>query len=190
MSKTGMLAAVSAAVAGAAAGETVTVDASMSADNVKKYFPDVAAALIAEGKTAGKAEGVTEGQKAEHDRLAAIDKLAMPGNEAIIAAHKADMTKTAADAAIAIVEADKAARASRMEALKTDDRQVQVRSEPANTGAAASKPSTEGLTGEAKYKAEWAGNPDLAKEFSSEAAYITFRTMDDAGRIKIKGRAA
>lgn len=185
MKNGGMLAAVAAA-AGMASSEDITVDANL----IKVHFPEVAAALIGEGKAEGRTEGKSEGQKAEHDRLAAIDKLAMPGNEAIIAAHKADMTKTAADAAIAIVEADKEARSKQLGALKTDDKQVQIRSEPANPGSAASKPSTAGLTGEAKYKAEWAGNPDLAKEFSSEAAYIAFRSMDDAGRIKIKGRAA
>lgn len=177
MQNGGMLAAVAAA-AGFASSENITVDAAF----VKQHFPAVAASLSSEGKA--------EGQKAEHDRLAAIDKLAMPGNEAIIAAHKADMSKTAADAAIAIVEAEKDARSKQLAALKTDDEQVKVRSEPANPAAGASKPSTEGLSGEALHKAEWAGNPDLAREFSSEAAYLSFRKMQSEGRVKIKSNAA
>ena len=48
----------------------------------------------------------------------------MPGHEAIIAAHKKDPAKTPADAAMAVIAAEKAAMGTRREALKEDEEKL------------------------------------------------------------------
>ncbi len=196
MSKTGMLAAVSAAAAGvaASAGE-ITVDAA----SVKKYFPDVAAALIAEGKAEAKsgAQADTDaahkaGAAAERERIIAIEQAALPGHEALVAAHKADGSKSAGDLALAIVAAEKATRAGQLAALDADEKGVKVPTQPANPAAAApGKAALEGKEGVDKYKAEWSADPKLADEFTNFEAYAALRSMEEQGRVKVyKSRAA
>jgi hypothetical protein len=75
--KAGMLAAVSAAAAGAAAGETVDVA------YLKANHPDLAAALIAEGKAEAKAETVKVAQSAS----AKCDKPETKAGEPAVAAN-------------------------------------------------------------------------------------------------------
>lgn len=183
--KAGMLAAVSAAAAGAAAGETVDVA------YLKANHPDLAAALIAEGKAEAKAEAKADveaarkaGADAERERILGIEKAALPGHEAIVAAHKADATKTPADTAMAIIEAEKATRSSQLAALDKDEQQVKVRSEPANP-ASASSDKHAGKTGAELWKAEYAVSKELQAEFGSEAAYVAFKRADASGQARI-----
>lgn len=170
MTNSGMLAAVATA-AGVTAAEPITVDAAFMA----QHFPETARALRAEGA------------EAERTRMLGIEKVALPGHEAIIAAHKADGSKTPADAAMAIIAAENATRGKMLAALDADEKLMKgLRSEPAN-GLEPARNSTEGLSGEALWKAEFAKDPALAKEFSSEAAYCSYRKMQDSGRVKIMG---
>lgn len=175
--KAGMLAAVSAAAAGAAAGETVDVA------YLKANHPDLAAALIAEGKADVEAARKA-GADAERERILGIEKAALPGHEAIVAAHKADATKTPADTAMAIIEAEKATRSSQLAALDKDEQQVKVRSEPANP-ASASSDKHAGKTGAELWKAEYADSKELQAEFGSEAAYVAFKRADASGQARI-----
>lgn len=48
----------------------------------------------------------------------------MPGHEAIITAHKADATKTPADAAMAVIAAENAARAGKIQHLEADEKKL------------------------------------------------------------------
>ena len=62
----------------------------------------------------------------------------MPGHEAIIAAHKADATKTPADAAMAVITAEKALMGSRKSSLQSDeDKLAGLKSAPAPVAPAA-----------------------------------------------------
>lgn len=170
MSKdTGMMAAVAAA-AGLSEDEPVEINAAF----VKQYFPAVAAELV------------KQGAKAELDRIAGIEKAALPGHEKIIAAHKADASKTPADAMQAVIEAERASRGKHLAALDTDEAKVKgLRSEPANgTETETNKPGY-GLEGDAKWKAEYAGLKDLQAEFLTEAAYLGFKRADARGAVKI-----
>ena len=106
MSKNGLLAAVAlAAGLDDEKAKTITVDAAF----IKQNFAAVAAQLA------------NEGADAEVARISAIDAAAMPGHEAIITAHKADRTKTAGDAALAINAAERASMAAMKASLKADE---------------------------------------------------------------------
>lgn len=183
MTKSALLASVAAA-AGLSAGTDVTVTASL----IEEHFPDVASALVAKGK----AEGAKAGADAERARIAGIEAAALPGHEAIIKAHKDDPSKSPADAAMAVLNAEKAVRAGQLAALDKDEKQVKVGSEPANPApASTSAAKPEGLEGEAAWKAEFAGSKDLQAEFGTEAAYVALRRAEANGRVKrLKNRAA
>lgn len=168
MQNGGMLAAVSAAV-----GESNADDIVVDAAYIKTQFPSVAAALIGEG------------QQAERERILGIEKAALPGHEAIIAAHKADGSKTPADAAMAIIAAENETRGRQMAALKTDEEQVKVRSEPANPAGPSAESSLAGKTGEDLWKAEYEASADLRKEFASVGEYVAFKRAEGSGQARI-----
>lgn len=88
----------------APAKPTITVDA------IKAEHPDVAAALVAEGRE--------EGARAERERISGIEAMAMPGYEKIVADAKADGKSTGADVAAKIVTAQKAEGAERLEQMR------------------------------------------------------------------------
>lgn len=170
MSNDGMMAAVAmAAGLDEATAKTVEVNAAF----IKQHFGAVASELVNEGKSA------------ERERITSIEAAAMPGHEAIIRAHKADPTKTAADAALAVISAENATRASHLKALDADEAKVKgLRSEPAN-GAEAEKPAGHGLVGDAKWKAEFGASEEIQAEFKTEAKYLAFRNAEASGLVKI-----
>lgn len=121
MSKNGMMAAVAAA---AGLGEDQAESLKIDAGFIAAHFPDVASALR------------EEGARAEQDRLAGIDAAAMPGHEAIIAAHKADRGKTGGDAALAVLAAERAKLASAKSSLDDDEKKLAGLKASGETGPA------------------------------------------------------
>ena len=125
MSKNGLLAAVAlAAGLDDEKTKTITVDAAF----IKQNFAAVAAQLA------------NEGADAEVARITAIDAAAMPGHEAIITAHKADRTKTAGDAALAINAAEKAKLVALKGSLVEDDKKLAGLTAAPTSGGAQDKP--------------------------------------------------
>lgn len=122
MSNSGMMAAVAAAAGlGVEQAENLIVDTKL----IETHFPEIAAAFR------------DDGARAEHDRIASIEAVAMPGHEAIIAAHKADRSKTGADAALAVIAAENKARAAAKASLDADE--VKLRGLKASTGESPSE---------------------------------------------------
>jgi hypothetical protein len=175
MSKSGMLAAVATA-AGLDASQPVT----LTADLVAEHFPGVAADLA------------KRGAETERTRIAAIDAAALPGHEGLVAAYKADGTKTAGDLALAIIGEEKKARAAQLGNLEKDEQQMRgLRSQPAN-GSEPERPANPlaGLSGEALWKAEFAQSEDVRAEFTgNEQAYVSFRKAETEGRARIFNKA-
>ena len=102
-----------AAVAAAAAGTAVASKPEpLTADRVKAEHPAVYDAIF------------TAGAAAEQARVIGIEQAAMPGHEAVITAMKADRSKTPADAAFAVISAEKTARASHLASLSADEQAV------------------------------------------------------------------
>lgn len=172
MKNSGMIAAVALA---AGISEEQASKIEINAAFIKQYLPSVAGELT------------NEGVKAERERIAGIEAFSLPGHEKIIAAHKADSTKTPLDAGLAVASAQREILAAQVKNLETDETRVTgLRSETANRAEPGPK-STAGLEGEAKHKAEWAADPKIRAEFSSEAAYLSLRKMEDDGRVKVLG---
>lgn len=110
-----------------ASGATAQENSSMKDDN-KDVTPE-AKALTKEEIEAQYPEFVTawktDGATAERDRLAGIDALAEPGHETLITACKDDADCTPETAAFRIKLAEKTANAQRLEALKTDEDELE-----------------------------------------------------------------
>lgn len=98
-------------------------------------FPDLCAQLVAQGV----AQGMKDGAAAEHARIAGIEAAMLPGHEKIIAAHKADPTKTPADASLAVITAERARGSNHLAALAADEGKVADLSSQAS-GAGGEKP--------------------------------------------------
>lgn len=164
-----------AAVAEAAAGADVRADDApaptppLTIDAIKSDHPDLAKALHEEGFTAGV--------KAENARIAAIEENALPGHEALIAAHKADPSVTAEASAIAVLKAERANPRTPRETLAALDKAAEgVESRPSasgDSGSAAPKATTpEG------WKAEWEASKDLQKEYPTVDAYVAIKKRE------------
>lgn len=141
MKNTGMLAAVAAA---AGLDHAQAGSFTLSAESLAEHFPDVASAVQAAGYEKGKLEGMAAGAKAERERIAGIEAAAMPGHEAIIAAHKADANKTPADAALAVIAAERGAMATRKDSLAADEDRLKS----LNSAAAPMAPAGAVITGD------------------------------------------
>lgn len=127
----------------------------LTVDKVKAEAPEIAKALIDEGRaTAAQsiADARAEGARAELARVAAIDALATPGHEKLIAELKADGKTTGPEAAVRIVQAEKG---------KRDAALANLRSDAAGAGVAAAQIETAGAG---------AGEKKEVKSFDPRAA--------------------
>lgn len=105
-------------------------------------YPALVEAIQAEARAVGLAAGA----RAERERIQAIEKVALPGHEALIAAAKADGKSSAGDVAQAIVAAEKISGTKALAAAAADDLAV-AGAKPALTsiGAGAEKRSARDL---------------------------------------------
>jgi hypothetical protein len=126
MKNDGMMAAVALA---AGLDETTAKTLKVDAAFIKQHFARVADELAGEGATA------------EQQRIAGIEAAAMPGHEEIIKAHKADVSKTPADAALAVIGAEKAKLAAMKGSLEADEKKLKgLKSVATATGDTPEKP--------------------------------------------------
>ena len=88
---------VASAIIASAHGEQPEI----TADLIREKHPEIAALFVKEGEE----KGMQKGAQAEAERLAAIDAVAMPGYEDIVAEAKKDSNKSANDVKVAIYDA-------------------------------------------------------------------------------------
>lgn len=170
MRNQGMMAAVALA---AGLNEVAAADIAVDAAFLSTHFPDLVSGFKTEGATA------------ERERIAAIDAAALPGHEALVAKAKAE-GMTAGDFALAVVAAERSARASMAASLDTDEATLKgLRSEPANGVATKTPQDQPALTGEALWKSEFAASQKLQGEFASEEGYLAFKRAEARGGIKV-----
>lgn len=148
----------------------------------------------AEGVTAGKAEGEKVGREAgaiaERDRILGIEKIAMPGHEESVAAFKADGKTTPAEAAMAILAAEKAKGGKMLDALKVDGltgAAAAVAAQPATPQKADSAKILADTTQpiEVRCKAAWDADASLQAEFGSLSTLVAYETAKASGQARI-----
>lgn len=133
----------------------------------------VRAAALEEGRAAGIA--------AETQRIMDIEANALPGHDALVASLKADGKTTGAEAAVKILQAEKAKSATRLAAIREDAQVVANVPSVAAPGAAVAddgKPKTD-----SELQAEWEKTAALRSEFADVKSYVAFEKAQAAGRI-------
>lgn len=109
----------------------------VTAASIKADHPQVAEALIQEGRQlgiqAGRAEGIEAGAQAERDRLVSIEAATLPGYEAIAAEARADGKTTGPQVAMKIVAAQRAEQSSQLGKIRAQAPAAVAASSPPNT---------------------------------------------------------
>lgn len=149
---------------------TKTKGIKMEKDEKQAIAPEVAQALRAEGA------------KAEHDRLAALEEVAIAGHEDLLAKAKADPNMTAEKLALEIVKAEKAKGSEYLATLKKAEADM-----PQVEAMKPAAPVSTGATAEERAEHEWEHNAEIRKEFDGDkAAYMAFAVAQENGQIKIQ----
>lgn len=161
----------------AEAQSTSKGESSMDVQKLKAEHPEVAEALIAEGRQAGAA--------AECQRIKDVEALSMPGHEALIASLKFDGKTSGPEAAVKVLQAENAKRESRVAALRADAGDATVRH------AAAPEPGDDD-------KEDGEDDDDMDADDDSASASPTggkppkkakLANVADAGRVAAQARA-
>ena len=149
----------------------------MDIKTLRENHPEIAQALVAEGEAQGKLAGA----EAERQRIRDVEAQALAGHEALINTLKFDGKTTGAEAAIQVLNAERATRAKRADALAADA--------PAalpHAAAPEDKPAAADLPFDERIKAEWDKDANLRAEFSGNfETYKAFATAQAAGQVKI-----
>lgn len=148
--------------------------ATMNLADLRAAHPDLCAALVEEGRTAGAT--------AERQRIFDIEAQALPGHEALIAQFKADGTTTGPMAAVAILAAERALGDKRLTALR-DEAPAPV----AHAAAPTDTPLTADPSApiETRAKAQWDGDAALRTEFGSFETYLAYAKAHAAGTVRV-----
>lgn len=145
-----------------------------------------ASARSAQADEAATAQAVTAAVAAERERVAAIDDLAIPGHETLIANAKADGTAPEA-VAMAMVRAEKAKGADRLTARRAAESEIGDLDAAPISDSAARAPS--GATDDDSLKSEWDRDAKVRDEFSSFETFAAFRRAQAKGLVR-RPRAA
>lgn len=157
----------------------------MNREELAKAHPDLLAALLAEGHSAGLLVGRAEGATTELARIRGVEAQAMAGHEDLINTLKFDGKTTGHEAAVQVLAAEKAAGTARLAALNADAPRPAVHAiPPAATAqtddADASKPLPE------RAKAKWDKDPALRASFGGMFdAYLAAEKAESEGRVKV-----
>lgn len=149
-----------------------------AAPAVKTYTQAELDAAVA----AARDEGSTAGAAAERARILGIEKAALPGHAELIAGLKADGKTTPAEAALRVVEAEKAKLGTQAQAIADVESETgKVRptaraAEPPAMPAAATTPDG--------WRGEFAASKDLQAEFGSADAYVAYQQGVASGRVR------
>lgn len=122
-----------------------------------------------------------EGAVAERDRILAIQALGMAGHEALVAEMVADGKTTGPEAAVRILQAEKAANKSRADNLAAD---APAPAPFAGVPEGEGEPAADAPIQE-RAKSAWDKSAELRAEFGGNyTSYLAYRQAEEAGRIK------
>ena len=166
----------------------------ITADYIKKEFPDVASAIIGEISATIKkeafAKGMESGTKHERDRILAIESASLPGHEDLIAEAKKDSSITAEKLALKIISAEKRKASDYLANSKTSESEmpkIEPNIEPDVTSLAKQKEKIDAnLPIEQRAKNLWDKDSKLRSEFGDDfESYHAFAKADEANQVRI-----
>lgn len=171
---------------------------SMTSEILLEKFPDIYRAIeekgrivgLSEGKESGFKEGHSKGfnagAEAERKRIEAVEAQCLVGHEALIAQFKADGKTTGEQAAIAVLNAEKEKRKTRMQVL--EDSAIKPVT-PSDTDATQFSGIDASLPVEERSKMEWDKDLKLRTEFTSYNSYLAYKKASESGRVRILSKA-
>jgi len=127
------------------------------------------------------------GAQAERDRIASVRAQSLPGHEKLIEQLATDGKTTGAEAAQAVLAAERSARLAHANAFAGDAPQpAPASSAPAVSAGAAAQDKS--LPIEQRAKAEWDAKPEVRGEFASFESYLALRKAEESGRVRVLGK--
>ena len=140
----------------------------------------------AQRHTAELAAAREEGAAAERARIQAVQAQALPGHEQLIAGLMFDGKTGGAEAAVAVLAAERTQRTAAALALAADaPKPVAPAATPAVTPPAEAAPAEASLSLEDRCKAQWDSTPALRAEFGSVAAFVAYSRAQERGAARI-----
>ena len=169
-------------------GTATAQQATFTTQMVIDQYPAIARELrqlgYVEGREAFKAEdyeaALAEGKAMELKRIQDVEAQALPGHEDLIKSLKYDGKTTGEQAAIQVLQKERADKEALANALH-DDAPKPV---PVSHGTENQDGSATGNTEEA-WRSQYAKSADLQNEFVSEQSYLAFKGAEAKGRVKI-----
>jgi signal peptide peptidase SppA len=150
--------------------------------DVLAHAPDVAEALRAEGAAAAQAAATEQGATAERARIQAVFEQSIPGHEALINSLAFDGKTSGAEAAVAVLGAEKALRTKALGDRRADA-PAAVPHAAAPVGAAPATNKDAPI--EERAKAAWDGDAKLRADFGNFDTYLAYAKAEDAGKVKV-----
>ncbi len=152
----------------------------ITVESLKSDYPEIAAALIDEGK----AIGMKEGAKAEMARIEAVRAQVLPGHEALVEEMVKDGVTTGDQAAMRILQAERQLRNN----VKTelDNKSGELPPVPPTVPPADKSTKKEDLTTEDGMKAYWDKNQSLRDEFDNDfEAFKSYQEAVNKGLVRV-----
>lgn len=156
----------------------------ISAEYLKSEYPGVYQEIFDKGAAVGmehgQDKGVALGAKAERERILAVKEQALPGEEKLVEEMMFDGKTTGPEAAVKILQNQKAKLANQSTALAADS------AEPVDDAVPpAGDPDLSGLPLEERCKAEWQNDTKIREEYVTFEDYIAYEKANAAGQVKV-----
>ena len=158
----------------------------ITADYIKKEFPDVTNTIIQEVSSDIKKEAFADGAKHERDRILAIESAALPGHEDLIAEAKKDSSITAEKLALKIIAAEKQKASDYLANSKMSESEM-PKIEPNIEPESKQKEEIDAnLPIKQKAKILWDKDSKLRTEFGDDfESYHAFAKAEESNQVRI-----
>jgi ClpP class serine protease len=162
----------------------------ITADYIKKEFPDVTKAIIQEVsedvKKSAFNEGIEAGKKQERDRILAIESAALPGHEDLIEEAKKDGSITAEKLALKIISAEKNKASDYLANTKKAEEEIPKIEPNIDKSDSGEKQIPKDAPLETRAKSIWESNAKIRAEFGEDFdAYFAFAKANESGQVRI-----
>ena len=162
----------------------------ITADYIKKEFPDVTKDIIQEVsediKKSAFNEGVEAGKKQERDRILAIESAALPGHEDLIEEAKKDGSITAEKLALKIIAAEKNKASDYLANTKKAEEEIPKIEPNIDKSDTGEKQIPKDAPLETRAKSIWESNAKIRAEFGEDFdAYFAFAKANESGQVRI-----
>ena len=162
----------------------------ITADYIKKEFPDVTKDIIQEVsediKKSAFNEGIEAGKKQERDRILAIESAALPGHEDLIEEAKKDGSITAEKLALKIIAAEKSKASDYLANSKKAEEEIPKIEPNIDKSDTGEKQIPKDAPLETRAKSIWESNAKIRAEFGEDFdAYHAFAKANESGQVRI-----